>query len=81
MTKLQEFRPALAAFLLMMAMALTTTALSFFVEPVCTALDLGRGSFTIYYSILTASGALAIPVLGQIVNKRGVRGIITISSL
>lgn len=81
MTKLKEFRPALAAFLLMMAMALTTTALSFFVEPVCTALDLGRGSFTIYYSILTASGALAIPVLGQVINKNGVRGIITISSL
>ena len=81
MAKLQEFRPALAAFLLMMAMALTTTALSFFVEPVCAALELGRGSFTIYYSILTASGALAIPVLGQVINRKGVRGILAISSV
>lgn len=80
MKKLQEFRPALAAFLLMMAMALTTTALSFFIGPVCQSLDLGRGSFTIYYSLMTASGALSIPFLGQVINKKGVRGILTISS-
>ena len=81
MEKLREFRPALAAFLLMMAMALTTTALSFFVEPVCAALDLGRGSFTIYYSLMTASGAAAIPVLGQVINRNGVRGILIICSV
>ena len=54
MEKLREYRPALAAFLLMMAMALTTTALSFFVGPVCEALGFGRGSFTVYYSLMTA---------------------------
>ena len=81
MGKLREYRPALAAFLLMMSMSLTTTALSFFVGPVCEALGFGRGSFTIYYSLMTASGALAIPILGQVINKRGVRGIVTISAL
>lgn len=81
MEKLREFRPALAAFLLMMAMALTTTALSFFVGPVCEALDLGRGSFTLYYSLMTASGALAVPVLGQVINKKGVRGILMVCSV
>lgn len=80
MEKLKELRPSIAAFLLMMAMALTTTALSFFVGPVCEALDLGRGSFTIYYSIMTASGALAIPFLGQVINKKGVRGVLMVSA-
>ena len=34
MEKFKELLPSIAAFLLMMAMALTTTALSFFVGPV-----------------------------------------------
>ena len=35
MAGLRHYRPAAAAFLLMTAMALTTTGLSFFVGPVC----------------------------------------------
>ena len=81
MGKASQFRPALAAFALMVAMALTTTALSFFVGPVCDELGFGRGSFTVYYSFLTASGAAAVPVLGQVINKRGVRGIIAVASV
>ena len=80
MEKLREYRPALAAFLLMMAMSLTTTALSFFVGPVCNALGFGRGSFTVYYSLMTATGAFSIPILGQIINKRGIRGILAVSA-
>lgn len=81
MEKSREYRPSIAAFLLMMAMALTTSALSFFVGPVCDDLGLGRGSFTVYYSIMTATGAAAIPVLGQVINKRGVRGILLLSGI
>lgn len=78
---LKEYRPAISAFLLMMAMALTTTALSFFIGPVCESLDIGRGSFTIYYSLMTASGAVSIPILGQVINKKGVRGILLLSTV
>ena len=78
---MRRFRPALAAFLLMMSMALTTTALSFFVAPVCDALGLGRGVFTVYYSLMTASGAAASAVLGQIIQKRDVRVVVSISAL
>lgn len=77
----KELRPSIAAFLLMMAMSLTTTALSFFIGPVCQELSLGRGSFTVYYSLMTASGALAAPVLGQVINKKGVRGIVAVSGV
>lgn len=81
MSAFREYRPSVAAFLLMMAMSLTTTALSFFVGPVCETLNIGRGSFTIYYSIMTLTGAGAVPILGQIINKRGVRGILTVSAI
>lgn len=77
---MRGYRPAFAAFLLMMAMALTTTALSFFVAPVCDELGLGRGSFTVYYSLMTASGAASIPLLGQVIQKKGVRLIAGISA-
>ena len=80
MEKFKELRPSIAAFALMVAMALTTTALSFFIEPVCEELGLGRGSFTIYYSLMTASGAFSIPFHGQIINKKGVRSILPVSA-
>lgn len=77
---MRGYRPAFAAFLMMMAMALNTTALSFFVAPVCDELGLGRGSFTVYYSLMTASGAASIPLLGQVIQKKGVRLIAGISA-
>lgn len=81
MERIREYRPAMAAFVLMMAMALTTTALSFFVGPVCEELGVGRGSFTVYYSLLTATGTAAVPVLGGFLDKRGVRGVMAVSSV
>jgi len=74
-------RPATAAFLLMMAMAVTSSALSFFVSPVCADLGLGRGSFALYYSLMTAAGAFSTSFLGQHINKKGVRGIVLLSGI
>lgn len=78
---MRKYRPALAAFLLMMAMALTTTGLSFFVGPVCAELGFGRGSFTVYYSMMTAAGTLASPVLGQVIQRRGVGTVAAVSGV
>jgi MFS family permease len=80
MAGFRKYCPAAAAFLQMMSMALTTTALSFFVGPVCRELGFGRGSFTVYYSILTAAGTLASPFLGQIIQQRGLRFVATVSA-
>ena len=80
MAVFEKYRPAAAAFLQMMSMALTTTALSFFVGPVCRELGFGRGSFTVYYSILTAAGTLASPFLGQVIQRRGLRFVATVSA-
>lgn len=81
MAGIKNLRPAAAAFLLMGSMSLTTTALSFFVGPVCEELSFGRGSFTVYYSLLTAAGTLATPFLGQLVQKLGARPVIAVSAV
>lgn len=81
MARIRHFRPAAAAFVLMASMALTTTALSFFVEPVCSELGLSRGAFTVSYSLMTAAGTFASPLLGQIIQRRGVRPVAAVSAL
>ena len=74
--KLSLYRPAAAAFLNMMAMAVTTSTLSFFSEPVCNQLGVGRGSFSLIFSLMTISCALSNPLLGQFAGRRGVRWIL-----
>ena len=74
-------RPALSAFLLMVTMSLLSTALSFFVAPVCEDLGFGRGSFTLYYSLMVAAGAVSASFLGTYMNKHGVRGVVLVSAL
>ena len=81
MQKLRFYRPAAAAFIVMMAMALTSSGMSFFISPVCADLGFGRGSFTVYYSLLTASGALSNLVLGQYINKKGARSVLLVSAV
>lgn len=76
--KISAYRPAVAAFLTMMAMALTSSTLSFFLEPICEALDVSRGSFSMIFSLMSISGALLNPFIGQYVGKKGVRGILLV---
>ena len=76
-----HLRPAAAAFLLMLTMSLLSTALSFFVGPVCEDLGFGRGSFTLYYSLMVAAGAVSASFLGNYMNRKGVRGVVLVSAL
>ncbi len=76
MNKLTSLRPSAAAFLLMMAMGASSSGLSFFVSPVCGDLDIGRGSFGIYYSLMTAAGAFSTAFLGQYIGRKGVKNLI-----
>lgn len=80
MTK-NALRPAFSAFLLMLTMSLMSTGLSFFVAPVCSDLGFGRGSFTLYYSLIVAAGAVSASFLGTWMNKHGARGVIVMSAL
>ena len=79
--KIKAYRPAVAAFLTMMAMALTSSTISFFLEPICETLQISRGSFSLLFSLMSLSGALVNPFLGQYVGKQGVRGILLVSGI
>ena len=76
-----KVRPTAAAFMLMMAMALTTTGVSFFVTPVCEFLQVGRGSVSLVYSLIVLTGALAASFEGQLIQKRGVRPLIAVAAV
>lgn len=79
--KLDFYRPAGAAFLVIMAMALTSSAMSFFLEPVCESLQINRGSFSLIFSLMSVAGALSNPFVGQYAGKKGVRGILFLTGL
>ena len=79
--KILAYRPAAAAFLTMMAMSLTSSTISFFLDPICQTLQISRGSFSVIFSLMSVSGALANPFLGQYVGKKGVRGILLLSGI
>ena len=79
--KLTFYRPAIAAFLVIMAMALTSSTMSFFLEPICESLQISRGSFSAIFSLMSISGALSNPFLGQYAGKKGVRGILLVTGL
>ena len=79
--KLSFYRPAAAAFLVIMAMALTSSTISFFLEPVCESLQISRGSFSLIFSLMSVAGALSNPFVGQYAGKKGVRGILFLTGL
>lgn len=79
--RIQAYRPAAAAFLVMMAMSLTSSTMSFFLVPVCEALRISRGSFSAIFSLMTISGALTNPFLGQYAGRKGARNILLISGI
>ena len=79
--KMKLCRPAAAAFLAMMAMAVTSSTLSFFLEPISAELQVGRGSLSLIFSLMTISGALVNPALGQYAGRKGVRGILAVCGL
>ena len=76
MKQLTKLRPAIASFLMMMAVATTSTAISFLNQPVSTHLNVGMGSFTLYYSLMVAAGAITTPFAGQLIHKLGVARIV-----
>jgi MFS family permease len=79
--KLSFYRPAAAAFLVIMAMALTSSTMSFFLEPICESMQISRGSFSLIFSLMSVAGALSNPFVGQYAGKNGVRGILFLSGL
>lgn len=68
-----DLRPGLAAFLVMMGMALTSSGISYFVTSVCSELSVSRAGFTFYYSIMLTVNMIVNPFHGQILRSKSVR--------
>lgn len=81
MKAITHYRYAGAAFLLMVATASTSTAMSFINQPAAAELNVGLGTFTVYYSLLAAAGAFLAPAIGQLVPKIGLRTLVGISAV
>lgn len=79
--KVSAYRPAIAAFLVMMAMGLPSTCMSFFLSPICDHLKVGMGQVSIIFSLMTVTGALMNPVQGKYAGKHGVRNILLVSGI
>ena len=79
--KFRTYRPAIAAFLVMMSMGLSSTCMSFFLSPICDHLQVGMGQVSIIFSLMTVTGALMNPVLGKYAGKNGVRNILLVSGI
>ena len=79
--KLSAYRPAIAAFLVMMAMAITSSCISFFLAPLCDHLQVGRGQVSLMFSLMTLTGSLTNPLLGKYAGKHGVRNILLVSGV
>ena len=77
--KVSAYRPAIAAFLVMMAMSLPSACLSFFLVPICDHLQVGMGQVSIIFSLMTVTGAVTNPFLGQYAGKKGVRNILLVT--
>lgn len=58
---------------LLMSLALVTTCMTFFLQPVSEDLGFSRASFSIYYSIAALVGVFAMPVWGRIIPKLGIK--------
>ena len=81
MKKFSFYRPAIAGFLAMVAMSLHSTGLGFLVTPVSEALGVGRGSLTLYMSLLTLSNAFSSPFMGKLAGTKGVRPLLLFSGV
>jgi MFS family permease len=70
-----------AACLLMVVGAVGSSGLSFFIAPVTAEFGFTRSAFTIYMSIVTFSALYALPVIGKLVPKIGVRRLVLINGI
>lgn len=66
---------------LMMSLALHTTCLSLFTQPVSDALGFPRSSFTIYISIAGILTALTMPIWGRLLPKIGMKSIVCLGGV
>ena len=80
-SSVRYFLVMIQACLLMFAVALGATALGFFVAPVTEELGFSRSAFTLYVSIYNVTSIIAMPFVGRMITKVGIRKVIFIGGI
>lgn len=78
---IQYKKTAVAACLIMSAMIAGSVSFGFFMDPVTSDLGFSRGSFSLYFSLVTIVGAISLPIYGRVVPKVGVRKVVIVGGL
>ncbi|MEE8721987.1 MAG: MFS transporter [Eggerthellaceae bacterium] len=65
----------------MSAMVAGTASFAFFMDPVTSDLGFSRGSFSLYFSIVTITGTLSLPVYGRVISRFGSRIVAIVGGL
>lgn len=67
--------------LLALGLGMYTSTNSVFVKPVCAALGLARGQFTLYRTIVTLLGAATMPLYGGLIRRMGVKKTLVLGAI
>lgn len=79
--KIQYWFAILTSCLIMIAVSLGTTGLSFFVQPVTEDLGFDRSSFTLYFTFIALVGIISMPIIGRTINRWGSKRLITLGGI
>lgn len=69
-------KTAVCVCLIMSAMIAGSVSFGFFMDPVTSDLGFSRGSFSIYFSIVTIVGTVTLPIYGRIIPRVGSRKVV-----
>jgi OFA family oxalate/formate antiporter-like MFS transporter len=72
---------AVAACMIMSALVASTFSFGFFMDPVTSDLGFSRGTFSLYFSIITVVGAFSLPVYGKVIDRLGSRKVVIVGGL
>ncbi|GHT78813.1 MFS transporter [Actinomycetota bacterium] len=81
MSHIRYYLVIIGAASLMFAIALGTTCLSFFVEPITEEFGFSRSAFTVYSSLIPLVGMITIPFIGRIISKVGVQIVVVVGGI
>jgi MFS family permease len=77
----QQIKIIIAGSLAMITVAFATSSVSYFIIPVTEELSIGRGAFTLHYSIMTIVSTITLPFFSGIIERLGIRKIVFLSGI
>jgi MFS family permease len=77
----QQIKIIIAGSLAMMTVAFATSSVTYFIIPVTEELHIGRGAFTLHYSIMAIVSTITFPFFSGIIDRWGIRKLVFLSGI